>query len=172
VYALLILGRSHKFYLCERPRKFLDKVFPDLWPLRVVGTLPENRTLTARDSPTGDSPYSHCGEQVCRFSWKIPRYCCQFQPELWMYGQILVKFPSTKFHENPFSHSPVAACVQTDGRSRFNRRSAGKRNTWISARSVMIGGGCNWHKIVDRWRTLVPGCCETLSPIKGGTCTD
>jgi hypothetical protein len=38
---------------------------------------------------------------------------------------VFVKLPKIKFHENPFSRSPVITCVQTDGLSDFNRRSAG-----------------------------------------------
>jgi hypothetical protein len=44
-----------------------------------------------------------------------------------MCRQITVVLPNIKFHENPFSRSRVVTCVQTEGRSDFNRRSAGLR---------------------------------------------
>lgn len=53
-----------------------------------------------------------------------------------MSGQILVKFSSIKFHENPFSLSRVGTCAKTDGRNDFNRRSAGMRTKTAHCKNI------------------------------------
>lgn len=41
--------------------------------------------------------------------------------------EVLAKLFNIKFNENPFTGSRVVACVQTDGRRDFNRRSVALR---------------------------------------------
>jgi hypothetical protein len=52
---------------------------------------------------------------------KCPLFLFGFEKEIETYRHILVKVLNIKFRENPFSHSRVVACGQTDGHCGFNR---------------------------------------------------
>jgi NADH:ubiquinone oxidoreductase subunit K len=55
---------------------------------------------------------------TCRSSCKVTTVAV-WLTKIGMFQQVLVKLPNTKFNENPFSHSQILSCVQTDWLYRY-----------------------------------------------------